>query len=80
MERRRSQRVNTNKFATIILGDQDLCACVIKDVSDSGARLLVLNRNWVPKQFEIQGLDSEKHITVNRVWQDEQQIGVSFEK
>ena len=78
VDRRTHRRVKTNKSAVIRIGDWNICACVIKDISKSGAKLLVLNSCWVPKQFVIYGLAGNVWVTADKVWQDDQQIGVKF--
>ena len=78
IERRKSKRIDVNKKAMINLAGLSVCSCIVKDVSNTGARILVSNHSWVPRQFLIDGLLPDERILVSQVWQEGEQIGVEF--
>ena len=78
-ERRRHKRSKLNRYSTIRLKSGSLvCSCVIKDISKTGARLLVANRTWVPSSFSITGKHGDESYEVQKVWSKGEEIGVRF--
>jgi hypothetical protein len=52
--------------------------CTVKNISESGARILVDQAIIIPEQFELQFLDGSRHACTVR-WRKLTQIGVHFE-
>lgn len=78
IERRKSKRISASKQVTINFEGLKLFNCIVKDISNTGAQILVANQCWVPKQFFIHGLLTNELILVSQVWNRGQQIGVRF--
>ncbi len=77
-DRRRFLRFQSNKQAAIKLRETLLCDCIIKDISETGAKLLVSQRNWIPRQFEITVLSRDLALPAKRVWRMGEKVGVEF--
>jgi hypothetical protein len=78
VDRRKSARICISKQVTINFKGLKLCNCIVKNISTTGAQILVTNQCWVPKQFFIYGLLANELIFVSQVWNKGQQIGVKF--
>lgn len=77
-DRRQNERIHINRSVKVMLGGSEICRCVIKDLSASGAKLLVSNSNWVPKEFEIEGLVLNARVPAKKIWMNDQVLGVEF--
>ena len=77
-ERRQSPRVKSNKLAKIYLHDAVFVDCIVKDISDHGARLLLANENWTFAEFHIQFVETAMRLKVVKVWKDGTSVGVRF--
>ncbi len=77
-ERRRSNREECELRGSILIGGSIVGHCVIRDFSCEGARLVVPNGSWVPREFEIAGLSKKITVRVNRIWTSKGELGVQF--
>lgn len=78
-EKRKSQRHRTLKGGTIAFRQLGATIdCVVRNLSDSGALLVVTSPLGVPDRFElvVQADQSVRQCRV--VWRTERQIGVAF--
>ena len=79
MEGRTDHRKRTFIGAKILLkGGASVLDCVVKDLSDGGARLRVDGAVAVPEEFDLKLSDSRSfHCRV--VWRRLEAVGVSFQ-
>jgi hypothetical protein len=76
-ERRRYPRRRLQYAAKIDLRDGGaLQACILRDISDTGARMLVLTEE-LPDQFDLL-LSQLNRRRCNVIWRNGQEIGVKF--
>ncbi len=75
-ERRRSVRFHAAKPATILAG-QDSLPCLMRDLSEGGARLRLEDPGQVPEDFMLQ-IGHAKPRACRIVWRAQHQLGVAF--
>jgi hypothetical protein len=75
---RRAPRRRTLKSGIIILGRNAQLSCVVRDLSESGARLEIQGTYAIPLafQFAMTGLPQR---TCKMVWRTDREIGVEFQ-
>jgi hypothetical protein len=79
LERRRFQRTIVFKAATLMLADHSTLACVVRDLSNHGARLQLPSTADLPDKFDLT-FDTGHTLRKCRVaWQTVTNAGVSFE-
>jgi hypothetical protein len=79
LERRRVQRTIVCKAATLMLADHSILACVVRDLSNHGARLQLSSTADLPNEFNLT-FDTGHTLRKCRVaWQTPANVGVSFE-
>lgn len=78
LDRRISKRIECNIHAAIAINGVEVSNCIIKNISSGGARLLIPNGRWVPKEFEIVGLIPKLPIRTQKVWRRGEAMGVRF--
>lgn len=79
MDKRQDQRRRTFKGGKIFFNDdRSVIDCTVKNLSQSGAALLVESTIGIPSEFNL--LISPEHVlkACKVVWKTETQIGVSF--
>ena len=76
---RRAPRRRALKGASAILPGGGIIDCVVKDLSDTGARLQVVNALSVPERFELL-IPGAKSVQVTVVWRKERMVGVRFDQ
>lgn len=78
MEHRQSQRKRTFLGAKIVLnGGASVIDCLVRDLSEGGARLALDGAPTVPAQFDLSLADGRSfHCTVQ--WRTMNALGVSF--
>lgn len=78
MENRQNQRKRTFIGAKIVLnGGASVIDCLVKDLSDGGARLAVDGAPTIPKEFDLAFSDGRSfHCAVQ--WRTINGLGVSF--
>ena len=55
-----------------------ICNCLVKNLSETGAKLLVPGGCWIPSAFDIIGLIDDLPVKARRVWNSDGEMGVSF--
>jgi PilZ domain-containing protein len=78
-ERRVDRRMRTLKGARILFNTRgSVLDCTLRNLSDTGACLVVATTVGIPEQFELL-LESDRTVRPCRVaWQKDKQIGVQF--
>jgi hypothetical protein len=78
-ERRRSIRHRTLKGGTIVYNNEaSTLTCLVRNISDSGARLEVENSLAVPATFTLKFSDG-RALACSIAWRREKAIGVTFD-
>lgn len=78
-EQRRRQRHKTLKTGKILLaGGLSVVDCVIRDLSESGARLEVWDNTAVPGSFRLICLADNTMRQAQVVWRNDRRVGVAF--
>lgn len=72
--RRRILMAGTLRFKT----RRSVFSCVIRNLSDSGARLDISGAHWVPDRFELDIPHQDIRVEVRAMWRNSEQIGVAF--
>jgi two-component system cell cycle response regulator len=78
-ERRTNLRGRTLKGGKIIIGKLSVIDCVIRDLTQLGARLKVDNTTDVPNSFELQIKPDSARRPASVVWRGYGEIGIKFE-
>jgi len=77
-ENRHTQRRRTLKGGRIVLNDGfSTFDCTIRNMSESGAKLVVASILGIPQRFQL-ALDDGRHFDCDAVWRTETEIGVRF--
>ena len=76
-DRRRSPRIPAQIPAQIVLDCFSAVGCVIRDVSDGGARLDVQGTGILPPVFDLLAEDGFRTCEV--VWRSGDEVGVTFQ-
>ena len=80
-DKRKTHRRQLRYTAWVSLGPKRLQGCVVADISDSGARLVVENSKAFPNNFVLLLSATGKPKRKCRVvWRNGTQLGVEFEK
>jgi len=77
VENRRQDRRRILKGAIAVLPTGGTIDCVVKDISDAGARLQVANVLSIPDHFELRVL-GKPPVQVEVVWRKMGLVGVRF--
>ena len=80
-ERRLEERSSCDIEAKIDLGDQRTVACVVKDLSTTGAKIAIAASVHVPAEFDllvpvIPGTD--QRFRVKQLWREDDVLGGEF--
>jgi hypothetical protein len=79
-EKRRGRRLRTLKSATISFKNgQFTYQCSIRDLSETGAQLVLASTDLVPNRFDLIFEDRSPTRTCNVVWRAPTRLGVQFE-
>ena len=78
-DNRRASRRRALKGASAVLPGGGVIDCVVKDLSDTGARLQVVNALSVPERFELL-IPGATSVPVTVVWRKGRMIGVRFDQ
>jgi diguanylate cyclase (GGDEF)-like protein len=79
MERRQSDRKRTLRSGKITFNNRrSVVDCTIRNMSDTGACLIVNATSGIPNEFELMVGGDAEPIKCMRMWEAGQQIGVSF--
>jgi two-component system cell cycle response regulator len=78
-ERRSQRRRAVHKNGQIITGrNSSTVMCIVRDVSESGARLRMASTASIPETFLLLIKDENVIVPVQRVWSNTHEIGVKF--
>lgn len=77
-EHRHTQRRRTLKQGRIMFNDHTLVDCMIRDVSDTGARIVVGGPMHLPEFFSLLNISDNKMWPVKRLWQRGLAAGIAF--
>lgn len=77
-ERRLTPRFKWNKLAGIYVQDSYMIDCIVKDISETGARLLLADENWLFLEFHVRFRETTSKLKVERVWKNGSTLGVKF--
>lgn len=80
VERREARRNKVFKGATISY-NFGFCAlqCVVRDLSERGARLAFGDTTGIPRSFEIQLAGSVQRRKAHVRWRDRERLGIAFD-
>ena len=77
-ERRATPRQRTLKGARIVLNDGfSTFDCTVRNLSEAGAKLMVVSILGVPQRFEL-ALHDGRRFNCEMIWHREGEIGVKF--
>ena len=78
-QRRGATRRRTLKTATIVrLDNMSVVSCILRDVSETGARLRCLDQTAVPKEFYLVFPVENTRCLARVVWRRGDEIGIHF--
>ena len=78
-ERRMSQRFPTRLEARIVPnGDAPPLECVVRDLSETGARLVLCESGELPLEFDLEIPDEGARAPVRVVWTNGREVGAKF--
>jgi hypothetical protein len=75
-ELRKAPRSSTKQKGTAIVSGGTEIACMIRDLSDTGARLSFQNPTFLPRTFRLKFDDHDQRVTV--MWRRGLYVGVRF--
>lgn len=78
-DRRQHNRVNCNLSAKVHIGTVGVYKCIVKDISKTGARILLPSGSWEPVSFGLEITGIETKIPVKKIWSCNGMIGLAFE-
>ncbi len=79
IERRANPRRKTRFKATIVYGaDRSTANCVVRDLSDTGARLKLDLPGDLPTNFHLIWVADRAVLEVEAVWRSQGELGVKF--
>jgi two-component system cell cycle response regulator len=79
VERRENPRRKTRFKATIVYGpDRETANCVVRDLSETGARLKLDIPGDIPAQFHLIWVADRAVLAAEAVWRSNGEIGVKF--
>src|SRR5215213_7038898 len=79
LDRRKTQRVEWNSPGRIRFdGGRTACACIIHNLSNSGARITAANVAELPASFTLELLPEGRIRNCNVVWRTPSELGVTF--
>lgn len=79
-ERRKSERVECSLTANIYIGTTKMFRCLVKDISQSGARILLPSGSWEPNTMGLFLIESETKIQARKIWSSHGMMGIEFER
>ena len=77
---RRANRARTVLRATIIFNNRNSSIdCVVRNIADLGAKIIVDETIAIPQQFELKVPQKGRSFTAKVIWRTGNEIGVVFE-
>lgn len=80
VEKRQAPRSRTLKQGRIILSDSTTISCVVRDVSRSGARIVLGSLAHLPSSFHLTVAPGDTTDLVELIWQRGLAAGVAFRR
>ena len=77
-DNRRVPRRRALKGASAVLPGGGIIDCVVKDLSDTGAKLQVVNALSLTERFELR-IPGAKPVQATVVWRRDRMVGVRFD-
>lgn len=78
---RQYRRSRTLLGGRIVFNDrQSTFDCMVRNISDGGAKLRVTSLLGIPRAFELQIKDYNEKFVCETVWRDHNELGVSFRR
>jgi hypothetical protein len=78
MERRQHERPRVVAMGRIDTGSPHLTSCIVRDLTATGARLMVTDAEVLPEHFRLMLQPSGYVIQARIVWRGEDCCGVEF--
>lgn len=72
--RRRALMTGTIRFRT----RSGSLSCVVRNISDKGAKLVVTGSMWLPERFELEIPHLDLRIAARAVWREATEMGIAF--
>lgn len=72
--RRRALMAGTLRFKT----RSGTLSCVVRDLSETGAKLVISSPMWIPEQFELEIQHQDMRIDARPVWRGATEMGIAF--
>lgn len=72
--RRRALMTGTIRFKT----RSGSLSCVVRNISDKGAKLVVTGSMWLPESFELEIPHQDLRIEARPVWREATEMGIAF--
>jgi hypothetical protein len=79
IERRRYQRVQTQKAAKVVFDYNSVLDCTVHDLTDAGARLEIPSASNIPQTFDLITDGPNGAHLCQVIWRAQDSVGVSFE-
>lgn len=78
MDIRQGKRVALDRPGRVVAGESGHHACIVRDISAAGARLLLPEAGHVPDTFLLSLEPSEDRWSCRVIWRSLGEIGVAF--
>jgi len=75
-EKRRTDRIDSTFSAAILVDEQFVCHCIVKDISSSGLKLQLEKGNKVPAEFTLKLASLKNPLVVQKQWSHGDYMGV----
>ncbi|MBI1392017.1 MAG: hypothetical protein GC152_04670 [Alphaproteobacteria bacterium] len=75
---RRSRRVATYIFGTVGIGEDAEISCVIRDLSDGGARIRLEASRELPSTVRLTIIETRQTRVCQVAWQKDRHVGLTF--
>jgi hypothetical protein len=76
---REAERKAAYRFARLVLPNgSDIC-CIVRDVSATGARVMMEGQFALPQDFTFRNEQTGKSVKAHLVWQDGAEVGIAFD-
>ena len=79
-EKRRGLRRRTLKGGRVMIGTTETFDCVVRDLSESGARLQFPGMVGIPEKFDLTLTSDRIRIPARRAWLRGNEAGIRFAK
>ena len=76
--RRASGRRKTYKEAKVVLHDRSTIDCILRNLSDGGARLEFSDAIALPETFDLLIVSTQMLVPARRIWERAAHVGIQF--